>query len=381
MATGSLKITIISDLHCCLSSEDEDYRTTNLYCDSPRKPSNHHPVESLLKLIKEKKLRSDILLCPGDLTNKASKEGFSSAWSYVHEINTALKSKLLAATLGNHDVDSKFKHSEDAFEIARSIKNSFPVNEEKHEKDFWKDSFCIIEKPKLDLLIFNSSYSHINSDNAKYCIIEPFILEKMEDKLKLLKRNKPYKIALCHHHPMKHSNLDYKDNDSIEQGDNFIRLLDKYGFQIIIHGHKHDPRLTYGINGFPVLASGSFSSLMNQRETGYRNIFHQLTLLPNLRKGLLESYEFSLTHGWFDKRAMFPKNTGFGCHDNLDDLANKCKDWLNSQDNKDSAYFKNLIIDIPEIKYLIPDHSENFKDLLLKNHKIDIVQDAIYKQF
>src|SRR3546814_398838 len=104
MTTNKLKLAIISDLHCHPINMEND--VTYLPSDKLRSPSNDHPVESLLKIIKKEGISTDYTLCPGDFTDKASVIGFISGWNYSLEIHRALNSKEIIATLGNHDVDS-----------------------------------------------------------------------------------------------------------------------------------------------------------------------------------------------------------------------------------------------------------------------------------
>jgi 3',5'-cyclic AMP phosphodiesterase CpdA len=84
----SATFAVISDLHCRLKdSADDSFLTVG----APRVPSNRHPVESLLELIDAEKPMVDALLIPGDLTNRANREGLNHAWEIALEIGRHLR--------------------------------------------------------------------------------------------------------------------------------------------------------------------------------------------------------------------------------------------------------------------------------------------------
>src|ERR1700735_3220669 len=99
-----MRIAVMSDLHCQL----ETGRVESLLCvGSLRIPAPRHPVQALLKLIHEERMKADSLLVPGDLTNKGEREGLSQAWDYALEVGRALGSEGVFPVLGNHDIESR----------------------------------------------------------------------------------------------------------------------------------------------------------------------------------------------------------------------------------------------------------------------------------
>jgi len=59
----SIKIAVISDLHC--RDSNESYRTTYLYSDLLKRPITRHPIEAIKKKITDEKISCDFLICLG----------------------------------------------------------------------------------------------------------------------------------------------------------------------------------------------------------------------------------------------------------------------------------------------------------------------------
>lgn len=97
-------------------------------------------------------------------------------------------------------------------------------------------------------------------------------VERLQDKLK---------ICLMHHHPIIYSDViaSFPDLSSAVNAENLMSMLAKYSFDMVIHGHKHNPRLNYQTinNAHPCLifGAGSFSSLLDPVNfNGIPNLFH-----------------------------------------------------------------------------------------------------------
>lgn len=380
--SDSLVIAIISDLHCRSKSSDlNSAGTTRLYSDIARKPINHHPVSALIELIEENNIIADYVLCPGDITDKADNQGMMSGWSFLLDIQRAFKSKKLLTTLGNHDVKSRDFKPDDIrlkdpeittpFDFVKNVDRNYPFDENNINKSYWADHFAIVEDEDSAFFIFNSVYSHINSVTANKCVITQAILSEMENRLKKIS-SKKYKIAMCHHHPIKHANKTYLDDDVMDKGDLFIDLLNNYGFDILIHGHKHDPRLTV-INSFTVLASGSFSALANLADVGADNVFHIIKFSDSSKKGIIESYVYKPQKGWLlNPGSYFPSKTGFGLNIDITDLISKSVTWFNKT-KKPFVYYSDFINQFPDFQYLNPKQQEKTQLIMQQEHNLEFV--------
>jgi predicted phosphodiesterase len=362
-----LRVAIISDMHCRPTCSPT---TTYLHTDIMRQPALKHPIQALIDL----RLEADIILCPGDITDQIDPQGLVTGWSYLEEIKESFKAPILAATIGNHDVDSRQKWSSNPFDFIKRLKANYPVGEAM-AKNFWNDNFCVLDQENVQLLIFNSSYSHNSSNAAKVSDIEDHILENMKKELKKLETKK-IRIAMCHHHPIQHSNLSYRDEDSLNKGDKFLELLEEFDFHLVVHGHKHEPKIRY-INSLTVFGAGSFSSLQNVRDIAGNNFFHLLDIHPIQKKGKITSWVYSPTQGWRQQLdTQFPCFTGFGYQTNLSDLAITIRNWLLAK-GQDVINYSNLIIDFPDLQYLIPIDQEKLNSILLKTHQIEFIPSLI----
>lgn len=390
MPTQNLDIVIISDLHCKHPSAETGTKRTLLYSDSAYLPSQKNPVAAALDLIRKESIRADILLCPGDITDQADKQGLVTGWSYLEEIQKALGARILAATVGNHDVNSRKVGGSLPFEFLTSFKDSYPLsaltedcrNLEAEAKRLFNntDSFALYEFDKILLLVYNSSSSHIDSTEGSKSSISDLTLNKMQERLNSVKGDFAFKIAMCHHHPISHRNADYADNDVIDKGDAFIDLLNKFDFQLVVHGHKHNAQLNYR-NNLPIFCSGSFSSIENKIDGNNDNVFHKISLEAIKKRGKLATWIYSPLSGWGHRRDRdFPCFTGFGFFGNLDDLAHAFHQSF-VEKNLDTIKFLDVATTVPDVLYLIPKYQKQFEKTLKDKYQLELLPslgDTVY---
>lgn len=368
MSKEFLNILVISDLHCKHGSYNHGEKNTFLLSDKFRFPAMQHPVQALIELINSKKeeFMADILICPGDIAEKIDYQGLITGWSFLEEIKLKIGANLLIATVGNHDVNTHKVYQDEVFFGVKSLSNSYPFNDEAEVKEFWSRNFSLIQKQNILVLNFNSVWNFVPSA-PNLPKINQTDIDNIQKRLEMVKpKNFAFKIAMCHHHPIHYSNVDnIRDTDWIDRGDELIKLLESFNFQIFIHGHKHDPRLTYSSNNLPLFCAGSFSSLMNIIDLGARNVFHLIKLNKNERKGTIKTYEYSKIKGWITQLdTYFPSFTGFGYTD-PEKLVKLCAEWFNSR-GKDIITFYELEIEFPDINHLNPDNQKEFNELLKK---------------
>ena len=376
MELKKLRIAVVSDLHCHPERAEYSKNNSYLFSDKLRSPNNEHPVENLLELIKKESLQVDLVLSPGDFTDHCDKQGFLSGWSYVNEISQALKAKDVVATIGNHDVDSRHIYSQYSFDIAKKIKQNFPLKEEQILKDFWANGYAFIEEQDYQILVINSTHfhTHYNKENE---IENPAIKGKIdltqveEIEKYLIVNNNPskIKITLCHHHPVDHSRFGLGEHDVIENGQELMNVLGKHKFDLIIHGHKHDPWLRY-INtssGFllPILSSGSFSATNQIIFTTKFNYFHIIEIQKDsqsLSTGKIDTLTYKNKIGWKrDKDDGFYPYTGFGFLDDLNIIVDEIEEIMS---NFEVTKWEFILSKIPSIENLIPDKIEELQDRL-----------------
>lgn len=386
-----LKIAVISDLHCHNKSLNGNTQDSYFLTDTIV-PDNQNPLIAFREFIKENKdegneLKVDVLIMPGDLTNKCDKEGFSKGWEITKEIGQLLNAKIIIPTIGNHDVDSRKIHSSDPFLLGKKISSDFPFQTVEMNEEFWKFGFIFLEDDDFRILVINSAHSHVTKEQAEHGFIDQKTLNLLEKRLeKLDEAKKKYNVAICHHHPIPHERHHLGTHDLIENGTELVDLLGRFDFQLVIHGHKHDPLVRYapgGANSPVVFSAGSFSAFKNLLLQGAYNTFHIVTLEHELKKdcanhGKIETWFFTPSKGWDSKvkNEYIEPKVGFGCRTAIRNLATEIQTWF-MRGSKDNYEWKEFITHFEMIEYLLP--SDKIKlGRFLKELKVYVEYDFEY---
>jgi len=319
-------------------------------------------VQALFHLIANENLRSDILALPGDFSDRANHHGFVVGIFNAREIGLKLHAGDIIASLGNHDVDSHHDFSLDHLYLGRRLFSDFPCEEKALLDSFYGSGFTIIDKPNWQCLIVNSVTHHRDVASAERGLLTPEQLEAIETAVRELKPN-PIRFCLVHHHPLPHEEMGLGASDLMEGGEQLLQILETNQFGLVIHGHKHHPRLRYSTSGtaaIPVFASGSLSAIIPDRlSRSVRNTFHSIqiktadSVVANLH-GTIRTWELSTDKGWVPstlQSAGFPHHAGFGCRTPNADLVVRIKQALGT----DSwVEWDDLLQAIPELQFLSP---------------------------
>ncbi|WP_417237496.1 metallophosphoesterase family protein [Bizionia paragorgiae] len=374
MGVKKIKIAIISDLHCH-HSQSKDNRggvmdDSYLKTDMLRTPANDHPVESLIQLIESNELEVCLTLCPGDFTNKSDKQGFISGWDFSLEINNALNSNEIIATIGNHDVDVYGVNSSYSIELAKGIKKGFPIKDSDYRDVFWSRGCVFVEKEDYRVLVINSSHFHYNRESAIGGRVDDDLIDYVDQYMDKVKEEK-ISIVMSHHHPIDHSRLSLGEYDKISNADRLLEILGKHRFDLFVHGHKHDPLLRYHscyetTYKLPVLSSGSFSSTSNLSWTGKRNNFHIIDVIKEDGSGALgkvKTWTFMPRSGWSIMRdeGGFDAYTGFGFKGEIVNLVSEIENYL---EKEKMMKWEDLIKVVPGVQFLVPSEARELEKLL-----------------
>lgn len=380
MAKTSLRVAIISDLHCHPEHKESHMNGTLLFSDKLRAPSKEHPVENLLEIIQQNQVKVDLVMSPGDFTHMSDKQGFFSGWSYVNELARALDATDVIATVGNHDIDSRHDHSKYSFDIPKKIKQNFPLKKSDIGL-FWDKGFTFIEDERYQILVINSTHfhTHYEQSNPNSPIENPAVkgkveagqIEEIEEYLQKNNAEKKIKLCLCHHHPIKHGRSNLGEYDFVENGEDLLDILGKYKYDFFIHGHKHDPFLRYynTLSGYqmPILSSGSFAATAQIMYASKFNYFHivELTKEANAQaQGKVETWTFKNKIGWTnDKDEGFYPYSGFGYLGSLPKIVQKIKGILQK---KSIHRWAEIQKQVPEVQFLTPDQMDTLEGLLGK---------------
>jgi predicted MPP superfamily phosphohydrolase len=294
--TRQLRIIHLSDLH---------FGEEHIFADKPQKESSGYkwdPSKACLSnsLIKEINNEGDwptILVVTGDLTQSGKLAEYQYVEAFFDDLLSAeiIRSKEdIFVCPGNHDMDYKEEkpsirwHTWLTF-YQQYFGTTLPENSKCEFADrIWDRS------SDLGIIIasFNSSYNAIKgTERENRGMIEENQIRVFNDKFKGLDSEKiknSIKIGVVHHHPIlipsfHEANIGF---DAIPQADKLLTKLRMYGFQLILHGHKHFPNVfTYDAkpafvknNSFPIVvfAGGSVGcSSISHPQVG-QNTFNEI---------------------------------------------------------------------------------------------------------
>jgi hypothetical protein len=308
----ALRIAVVSDLHACDDvGSDASVSPSHLKISLPNNEPGKHPISGLLKLIETEALRADILLCAGDMGDKAQPSGIKYAWKAVHEIGRKLGASLITATSGNHDLDSRFLTTPDADPkgILLGLDPPYPLPDEALNDKYWARNYVIIDNDHYRLIILNSCAQHgTEAHEIEHGRISSHTLAAIA---KDLDRSEPRTInlLLCHHHPQQHMELNLGDYDAMKNGQLLLDMLatGKYGRWLIIHGHKHHPKVVYAsgpATSPTIFSAGSLCAVLYpELQTKARNQFYLLSMpFEHIRQfglvGTIQAWDWAFGEGW-----------------------------------------------------------------------------------
>lgn len=376
------RIAVMSDLHCHPSagaepgSEVKEWHSV-LHTDALRSDDNPHPIEALRSLIKRRTLSANVIVCPGDLTNKVNRQGIISGWGFVKEVGGALACSTIVAALGNHDVDSRKIHKHGIFHLSRGVRNNFPVPAGTCEDQYYSRGYCFIETPQVRLLMINSVLEHHDEKKAKR---GEWTIQHLDGLRSDLAMRTPHalEIAVLHHHPVPHADLGLDNDDLMINGAGLVEALADAGFLMLIHGHKHHPKLRYfsrGASKLLVFASGSFSAVdpKGMLPSVTRHLFHIVDVLDTTQGlGVIRSWEWNGNKGWNNatmQSADFPHHCGFGLTTPIAQLAESVMQVVATRPR---VFWDEVEAALPMLAFLTYEDFSSLKECLTVKHGLHV---------
>ncbi len=388
-STKRLRIAIMSDLHAFTADTSSNQPSFYPVSRYPVDPLSH-PISALKKLIEEESIHADLLLCPGDMGDKCTPEAITQAWSDLQDIGRRLGADLTLATCGNHDIDSRYLHSDfDARGLLMTLQPAFPISEEDLFLHYWARNYALITRPDYRAVVLNSCAFHgAGKDSSKeldHGRISANTLEWLRSSLKG-SASRDVNILLCHHHPKLHPEIDYKDYEVMQGGAHLLQLLGtgEFGKWLVIHGHKHHPKIDYASGGGSdtiVFSAGSFSAHLYPELTG-RQITNQFYILEiNTEQmstmglvGETYAWDWNVGSGWRPALGTntglgIPSRSGFGANPDVRLVANRIATFSKTKFTE----WKDVMQAIPELPYMLPSVIVTLNKLLERDHKLHIV--------
>ncbi|PBB68015.1 hypothetical protein CK228_12840 [Mesorhizobium sp. WSM4312] len=383
-----MKILILSDLHAYTPSPKITRAPSflvNSHMSSLGMPDMLTPIPELLD---EEGLDVDWIICPGDIADKAEPTAQEFAWRSLCELKKKTRARLLLATAGNHDVDSRLKYNDfDPKSSLQALLPPFPGIDDKTSDTYWSRNFHIYTEGPVRLLNLNSSAFHgyhseevadTSKSEYRHGRISEYTIQRIENALQ--GGNYPVNILLTHHHPFPNDKIYDSDYSSMIFGSRLVDRISQVTSSswLIIHGHQHLPEVSYGPGKahVPVVFSaGSFSASI---EAPYASIapnqFYHLTLATDSADtknwspcGVVRAWHWELRHKWQRSPLTFsiPYGSGFGCRAQPSVLAHQIASEVNGSPDP-LLEGKHLFSKIPELRYLLQDSLHEVLKLLPK---------------
>ncbi len=368
---SDITIAVMSDLHAYDKTVmPRDCRPSFMEVSEPVS-SNANQISGLRKLIASEGIRSTFLLCPGDLGHQAHPPSVKHAWEAVHAIGSALNAEVIG-TAGNHDVDSRHTYNSfDAKGYLQTLTPRFPIDDEGCFDRYWSRHFVILERPAVRFLIINSSAYHgvsvENGSPAEYehGRIADTTLNAIRESLRTCSSNL-VNVLLCHHHPISFDEHNLGSHDIINGGSALINMLLKepFGEWLIVHGHKHFPRITYaqGTATAPIVfGAGSFSVALQADISAFaRNQFYVLTISPaDIEKhcglvGRFKAWDWIVGRGWqpASDSSGIPAQGGFGIKEKPSLIASRVSE---AASQAITTKWSAIEASVPTLRFLHPD--------------------------
>lgn len=385
-----LMVAVVSDLHAYKDAEPDD--APSHYClGDPGTDPGTSPLAGLRDLIKAENLTADLLLCPGDLADKADPVAIQHVWRELHDIKAHLKAPLLAATSGNHDVDSRYQYNDfDAKGVLQALNPPYPLPDDALNDRYWSRHFSlIVDRAPYRLLVLNSSafhgegrYEQTKQYEFQHGRISEHTLAAIKRELDASPRDYSVNILLCHHHPHPHSELRLSESDLMAGGRHLVELLGSgtYGRWIIVHGHKHHPKIENAAGGTSspvILAAGSLcATLYRELQTAARNQFYILTFPFALYHdfgfvGRFKAWDWLSGSGWVaaTERSGLPSAGGFGWRGDISLIAKQISSIVSDR----TVPWNEVRASIPIVDYILPQDLRSLCLILQRNHFLTVV--------
>lgn len=378
-----MKIAILSDLHAApkTSPPNPDIK---LFTDGTEHHVREHPLAALRELIRANDLHVNMIVCPGDMADRANSAGLQYVWKELHELRSQLNATSLIATVGNHDVDSRDVLGEELpRETLMKLKPTFPIDDERLADRYWAHGYCMTSVDDVRVLVLNSCWLHESAKDLNRGTVTRYTIEKIRRELTNHPSPKRVSVAVMHHHPLMHADHNLGQDDVMKNGQEFLSLLNENGPWLVIHGHKHHPRIVFAQSQDMaplIFASGSFSGRLEGNNARVsQNMFHIVDLLDpeSGLRGRVTSWAFIPGNGWqyFNgpEPDQFSCDFGFGYFGSIETLAAAIDSQMTG---KQLMKWSELTQRVPDVPFLLPKQFRRLSDLLESKYKLLVQLDA-----
>lgn len=365
--------------------------------------TGYDPIAALIKYVEgcegtEDEWKADFLLCPGDITDRASKKGFLTGWGKLKSLKTALRAQHLIASTGNHEVDSRAESSHDTsghveieLDPIRALQETddYPSsiwNGEDRRWVYWGRGYEFIQVSGVLFLLINSSHYHSTTRENEYerGRIGTHIVDMLRKEIASRVKQDGIKafVALLHHPPVNHESLDVElGRIDMTNGSKLVEVLEESQVPwLVIHGHKHHGRLilAQGEVCQPVVfAAGSAGALMKGTHglTTRLQAYLIELIVPDPDTSVLPILQGHVRAlSWIDNSWKYATDVNHGIPDRCGfssppvDLSNLVRSVQDHIKNSGQSFVKwgELVDSIPQLKLLMPKQMDAIRSAFQK---------------
>lgn len=315
------RIAVLSDIHFGRLCRASNFHVPGE--ENQDKSEGSYPLEEgLIELFN--KMRPQYFFVAGDLTSLGNPQEFYYCEKEILNIahKTGVRSDDVFCVLGNHDIDWNISRigtdtKNASKEISELVKHKYQmiaancakINLEhlgKNYLEYGPAPFSgIAKKDDFILIVLNSGQFCTHDQQFSHGKLEQDQLRWFEETSKKYKNDDRIKILLMHHHPFNYSYpIPGADISTIEEGAELMEIASQNGIDIIIHGHRHHPRIETiqigsGTKPITMICAGSLSVNAGERNNGeIPNTVHFLDIDRGRCYHMVYNYKFTDAAGW-----------------------------------------------------------------------------------
>lgn len=389
-----MRALILSDLHA-ITKRDPQRPLPSLieFANTARSPTQD-PLLGLRSLLTSGALpQPDIMICAGDLGDKADANAIRSVWEAINDIAQAFSISEVFATCGNHDLDTR--HVENKFDpkgFLRSLDPPFPnplvARDDACQLRYWADNFCMYESSQWRVLNINSCAYHGYGDKTapelEHGRISDYTIDNIRRSLQEIQSSASSKFNICifHHHLREVSTDRSTDPSKMTGAERLLDLLSesKFGEWLIVHGHRHrgDIYQASGISSPVVLSCASFAATpVGDEHNPSPNQFYlvDLEVPPTGRyriRGEVHTWNWSPSYGWLAAGSApggLPRLCGFGFKGDLHEVADKISAFVIARGRLKWQQSTDMF---PDLKYFLPQDLRNLIQIIESDTRLSV---------
>lgn len=375
---------VVSDLHA--TSRPPDDKAGSWITTTTLRDDRNHPLVSLPAAITASGASVDIVLCAGDITDKADATALTTTWTDLNDAAQSLDAKLIA-TAGNHDLDSRHGTEIDPRGVLFDLQPLFPFNDAGARAEYWSKNYCVVEGSTGDVswrvVALNTSAFHGLSselgDELDFGRVSARTTSRLTEELASRPRA-DVQILLLHHHIQQMPDVDLAEQGLVREVEGLLMLLERTGPWTAIHGHKHRPYIQYAAGGggsaaifsAASMAAHSFGQLS---AIAGQNQVHLLEFLDPQELDMddlgvacrFRSWTWRPGFGWVAAEAAngWPGEGGLGWRTSPQALARSVKGQLSAPGMTLNA--EELMSKFPRLRFLAPTDYTHLVDELEAN--------------